>query len=164
MELLKNFEPKTFGKEQYHIFNSFTAYTADQVQILLGRIKKIHYHEKVQSEDYQLLRSNENYIRTLKTKDSRFSVSKLLQRSRFDFTLTKSQEGSIFMPQKQTASFNKLMRRPFAEKSNNIKLPQCNNSSYLSSIISSPIGQTDSRTVSCLGGRFSNIIIIVPFN
>ena len=42
VELLKRFEPKSFGKEDYHIFNSFTAYKEDEIDVMLNRIRRAH--------------------------------------------------------------------------------------------------------------------------
>jgi hypothetical protein len=41
-ELFKKFEPKVYGKEEYHIFNGFTAYKEEEIEILIARIKKVH--------------------------------------------------------------------------------------------------------------------------
>ena len=41
-ELFKRFEPKAFGKEEYHIFNSFTPYKEEEIDMMLKRIKKVH--------------------------------------------------------------------------------------------------------------------------
>lgn len=43
LALFKSFEPKNSGKEEYHTFNLFAPYTSGEVDVLLARIRKVHY-------------------------------------------------------------------------------------------------------------------------
>lgn len=56
LALFKAFEPKNHGKEEYHIFNLFVPYKQYEADLLLSRIRKVHFNEKVDCQDYQLLR------------------------------------------------------------------------------------------------------------
>lgn len=150
LALFKSFEPKNFGKEEYHIFNLFSPYTQSEADILLSRIRKIHYREKVDIEDYQLLRVDEKLHQKETCKENMLAMPlgrdpKLLASS--NISMNKSREMSAHFSQTGSGMF-RSSSRPFIDKSNCVKLPLC---------ASSLFQQTS-------GGRFSNIIIIVLFS
>lgn len=75
-ELFRRFEPKVFGKEEYHMFNGFAPFKEEEIEILMARIRKVHSKEKLENEDYQLLKVAEKLPKThISSKENLFALT-----------------------------------------------------------------------------------------
>ena len=141
------FEPKNYGKEEYHIFNLFTPYKQFEADILLTRIKKIHYKEKVDCSDYQLLR-NEDYL--LNSRENNYGVTLTVNNSKFFSTNSTNQPPKRDFSSSMATTKGKIFKsksKPFLDSTN--KFSHHNNSGSFMA----PVSHTTNK--------FTNIIIIV---
>jgi hypothetical protein len=131
LALFKSFEPKNNGKEDYHIFNLFSPYTSSEVDVLLARIRKVHYKEKVEEQDYHLLRAEEALFSKQSSKENLFRITTGKDNIRCNNSvvdLLKSKEFSSSKLEMSTSTQFRTASRLLVEKNNTIKLPTFNGS------------------------------------
>lgn len=150
-ELFKRFEPKIYGKEEYHIFNGFTPYREEEIDILLGRIKKVHLKEKLENEDYQLLKVPEKLPKAIQTyKENLFMLTSPQTEHERKFGQDRTSLRTKYSS--NTLSHIKSSELLLHDKINTVKLPRCPSGSFGESYL---LGSKSKKM------RFNNIIIIV---
>lgn len=160
-ELFRRFEPKIYGKEEYHIFNAFTPYKEEEVEMLLARVKKAHSREKLDNEDYQLLKVPDRLPKTTinTPKENLFMLTNPQEYDR------KGQERSSLRHKlsSHTLTQNKSSSILLADKTNTVKLPRCPSGSITTGFSAIAPGNTSGTGyLAPRKLRFNNIIIIVP--
>jgi hypothetical protein len=154
--LFKRFEPKVYGKEEYHIFNAFTAYREEEVEMLLTRIKKVHGREKLENEDYQLLKVTERLPKALNSpKENLFMLTSPQGESDKRTVERPSLRNKL---SSHTLTHNKSSSILLSDKTNTLKLPRCPSGSLAPDAYTSPTPAPARKL------RFNNIIIIVPLS